>query len=466
MWARARSESGFTMIELMLAVLVGTAGLVALVGTFDVSRRVTDYAEMKEAAAHVAEQTIEQLRDVEYGALALSGNPTPASATDPNDPAYYLGTGAAGALTYRWDYGSTATEPLVIAASGVVAAAAQDWDNGRIRGKIYRYVTCVAPTVEECAQGPETSAYKRLTVAVTIDNAMGPDKPILMSTLVGNPETSDGEGANPLNSPNTQCEKNGVTVECAQGVSGTVRTWYLYDTPATQSARQEIAGSHPTHPTVAPTGGCGDNDDDGASDGGSGTDADADGVIDSCPVPDLMALDPPPAPAVTPPVYNYSNEITGGSTPGGAVIRRDAECGGAVTKSDNTKGHLWVSAPLAAPVTLSGDAAMNVSTQTFNGVQAAAMICVRFYNVPGSLSNLVESPPAAIGSGGYSLTSWPRTPTTLGFAMDFLDGAGVQIPAGNRLGVRVWAAASSAADIVVLYDHPLYPTFVQVNEAQ
>lgn len=453
MWARARSESGFTMIELMLAVLVGTAGLIALVGTFDVSRRVTDYSEMKEAAAHVAEQTIEEMRDVEYGKLALAANPTPGSATDPNEPAYYLGTTSSGLPGYRWDHRSTAVEPLIVDPAGVVPAAAQSWDNGRIRGKIYRYVTCVATTVEECEQGPDTSAYKRLTVAVTIEHAMGPDKPILTSTLVGNPETSNGD--NPLHSPNTQCEKNGVVVECAQGVDGTVRTWYLYDTPATRSAREEIAGSHPTHPTVAPTGTCGSATD---------SDGDGDGIIDSCPVPDLMGLNPPAAPTVTPPVYNYSNEITGGSTPGGAVIRRDAECSGTVTTSDNTKGHLWVSAPLAAPITVSGDAAMNVSTQTFNGIQAAAMICVRFYNVPGSLSNLVKSPPTAIGSAGYSLTSWPRVPTTIGFAMDFLDGAGVAIPAGNRLGVRVWAAASSAADLVMLYDHPAHPSFVQVNE--
>jgi hypothetical protein len=178
-----------------------------------------------------------------------------------------------------------------------------------------------------------------------------------------------------------------------------------------------------------------------------------------------MALDPPPAPVVTPPVYNYSSEITGGSTPGGAVIRRDSECGGSVTTSDNTKGHLWVSTPLAAPIALSGDAAMSVYTQTFNGVTAAAMICVRFYNVPGDMSNLVANPPSEIGSAGYSLTSWPKTPGSLNFAMDFLDGDPSEIPAGNRLGVRVWAAASSAADLVMVYDHPLYPSFIQINEA-
>jgi hypothetical protein len=283
---------------------------------------------------------------------------------------------------------------------------------------------------------------------VTVENNLGPKKPILISSVIGNPTTANGEGSNPLESPNTQCEDGGVLVECSGGVSGTVRTWYLYDTPATATGREEIVGSHPTHPTVAPSGTC-----TGSSTSG-------------CPVPDLMALAPPPSPVVTPPVYNYSNEITGGSTPGGTVVRRDAECSGSVTTSDNTKGHLWVSAPVSGPVTLTGDAALAVTTQTFNGVQAAGMLCVRFYNVPGDISNLVDTPPAAIGSAGYSLTGWPKTPGGLTFAMDFVDGnEGSEIPAGNRIGVRIWAAASSSADLVVLYDHPLYPSFVQINEA-
>jgi type II secretory pathway pseudopilin PulG len=452
MLARTRAEGGFTTIELLIAVVIGGVGLIALVGTLDVSRRLTSYSEMKEAASHVAEQKIEEMRALDYGELALNGNPSPASSTGVNDPPYYLGTNAAGAKTYLWNQKSGATnaaEPLFIdATAGKVAATAQPWSDGRIGGKIYRYVTCASTVATDCDQGPNTSATKRITVAVTVENKLGPQKPILVSTLVGNPSVANGEGANPLDSPNTSCVDDGVPVECTQGIPGTVRTWYLYDTPATQSTHQEITGSHPTHPTVAPGGTCTSTNTSG------------------CPVPDLMSIEPPPSPSVTPPVYNYSNEMAGGSGPGGAVVRRDAECGGTVTSTDNTKGHLWVSAPLSAPVKLSGDAALNVSTQTFNGVTAAAMLCVRFLNVPGNLSNLVATPPTTIGSSGYSLTSWPRSPSTLGFALDFLgDDPAVSIPAGNRIGVRVWVAASSATDLVVLYDHPMHPTFVQINEA-
>jgi type II secretory pathway pseudopilin PulG len=453
MSARARSEQGFTTIELLLAIFIAGLGLIAVVGTFDVSRRLATLAEMKEAAAHVAEQRIEQMRTLDYGELALNGDPVPAGSTDANNPAYYLGSGSAG-KTYRWDQRANApaghTEPLVIdPVDGQVAATAEAWSDGRIKGHIYLYVTCAATVAAACEQGPETTAYKRVTVAVTVENASGPRKPTLISTLVANPETADGVGSNPLDSPETQCSADGVTVDCSRGVEGRVRTWYLYDTTATRTAREPIAGSHPTHPTVAPSGTC--------------TAADASG----CPVPDLMALEPPPAPSDTPPLYNYSNEITGGSTPGGAVIRRDAECGGTVTNTDNTKGHLWVSSPLSDPITLTGDAAVSVSTQTFNGVTASGMLCVRFYNVPGDLSNLVANPPTAIGSAGHKETSWPRSPSNMSFAIDFLDGAGeASIPAGNRLGVRFFAAASTGADLVVIYDHPMHPSFVQVNEAE
>jgi hypothetical protein len=229
-----------------------------------------------------------------------------------------------------------------------------------------------------------------------------------------------------------------------------VSTWYLYDTPATFAAREEIVGSHATHATVAPSGTCNESSSTG------------------CPVPDLMGTQQPPAPAVTPPVYNYSSEITGGTTPGGAVIRRDTTCDGTVTTSDNTKGHFWVTPPLADDMTLSGDAAMSLSTQTFNGATADAIVCVGFYNVPASISNLVASPPTLIGVAGYDNKnmSWPKTATSLGFGLDFLDsGFGATIPAGNRMGVRLWTSSSSGADLVFVYDHPLHASFLQVNES-
>ena len=457
MSARSQSESGFTTIELLLAVLIASVGVISLIGTFDVSRRVTTYSEMKEAASHVAEQTMEELRAVDYGELALNG--TPSSSSDPDDPGYYVGSGG---TTYRWNQKTDApaghTEPLVIdAADGAVTAAAESWNDGRIGGTIHRYVTCAAATAEECDQGPETTAYRRITVAITVDGNFGPKKPILLSTVVGNPDTFNGEGADPTESPDTSCvgdfDGDGDTEQgpCSNTVGGAVSTWYLYDTAATFSARQEIVGSHATHSTVAPSGTCGG------------------GNTSGCPVPDLMGATPPPAPEVTPPLYNYSNEITGGSIPGGAVIRRDTSCTGTPTATDNTKGHMWVTTPLASSMSLS-DAAMSLSTQTFNGVSADAMICVAFYDVPASIEDLVANPPTLLSAKGYDRNSfasgsisWPSTATALAFTLELFDSGSATIAAGNRLGVRLWASSSSEADLVVLYDHPNHVSYLQVT---
>jgi Tfp pilus assembly protein PilV len=451
MLARGRSESGFTTIELLLAVMIGSVGVISLIGTFDVSRRVTSYSEMKEAAAHVAEQKMEEARALDYGELALNGSPTPASASDPDDPAYYL-----SGTSYRWNQRSDApeghTEPLIIdATDGKVAAAAESWSDGRIGGKVHRYVTCASAAADDCDQGADTSAYKRITIAVTVENSLGPQKPILVQTVVSDPNLANGEGSNPGESPDTTCTDpdTGVEGPCFdETATGTVSTWYLYDTPATNSTRQEITGSHATHATVAPSGTCTAGDTSG------------------CPVPDLMGIDPPPAPLVTPPVYNYSNEITGGTTPGGAVVRRDTLCtSGVPTTTDNTKGHMWVTPPLAEDMSVS-DAAISLSTQTFNGATADAMLCLALYDVPASLTDLVASPPTLLVSKGApktGLMNWPSTAESEAFVLELFTAGSATIPAGHRLGMRIWASSASDADLVALYDHPLHVSFLQVS---
>ena len=451
--ARARLQDGFTIIEILLAILISSVGVLSLVGTLDVSRRVTSFSEMKEAASHVAEQKMEELRALDYGELALEGNVVPSSSSDPHEPAHYL---QSGGTSYLWDQrddapASHTAEPLVIdATDGKVESVAEAWDDGRLHGKVYRYVTCASDVADDCDQGADTSAYKRIIVAVTVENHLGPQKPIIVSTLVSDPDLANGEGSNPSEDPGTWCTDpdTGAEVECSEAATGTVSTWYMYDTPATNATRQEIAGSHPTHPTVAASGTC--------------TAANTSG----CPVPDLMGIDPTPAPVVTPPVYNYSNEITGGTTPGGAVVRRDTTCtGGTPTTTDNTKGHMWVTPPLASSMSIS-DAALRFSTQTFNGATADAMLCVAFYDVPNSITNLVETPPTLLVSKGGPITglmNWPTSASEVAFVLELFEDGSATIPTGHRLGVRIWTSSSSGADLVVLYDHPAHLSFLQVS---
>jgi Tfp pilus assembly protein PilV len=440
MWARARSQSGFTTIELLLAMMVLSVGVISLVGTLDVSRRATSYSEMKEAASHMAEQQMEELRALEYAEAALDGNIVPSSSADPGNPAHYL---EGGGTMYRWDQKEDApadhvAEPIVIdATNGKVESTAEAWSDGRVHGQIYRYVTCATPatgTADDCDSGPDTSAYKRVTVAVTVENAMGPTMPIMLSTLVSDPNLANGN-ANPETDPNTSCGPISAPIECTESTDGAVSTWYLYDTPATNSTRQEIAGSHATHATITGT-------------------------------PDLMGLQPSPSPTVTPPLYNYSNEITGGTTPGGAVVRRDTACtGGTPTTTDDTKGHFWVTPALTADMAVS-DVALSIDTQTFNGATADVLLCVAVYDVPADIANLASTPPTLLVSKGLpqsGLTRWPTTAENESFVTELYEAGSATIAAGHRLGVRIWPSSSSEADIVVLYDHPAHISYLQVS---
>ncbi len=82
-------------------MLIGSVGVISLIGTFDVSRRVTSYSEMKEAASHVAEQKDEELRALDYGELALNGNAVPVELERPRRTPRT--TCRVAGASYRWD---------------------------------------------------------------------------------------------------------------------------------------------------------------------------------------------------------------------------------------------------------------------------------------------------------------------------------------------------------------------------
>ena len=77
--------------------------------------------------------------------------------------------------------------------------------------------------------------------------------------------------------------------------------------------------------------------------------------------------------------------------------------------------------------------------------------------------DVVTSTPTEIGRACYSLSSWHKQPGGVSFPFRFRT-SDYTIPAGSRLGVRIWVADSSGADIAVIYDHPTYPAHVQINE--
>lgn len=220
------AEAGFTLIELMSAMIVTTLGVAALVTTLDSSRELITFSESKEAAVHVGEQELERIQSLPYADVALEDEPVPCSAgpvdqvCDLNNPADYVTE-----AWYRWDqrpWGDKCSadgqprekcEALVIntatdatPGTGQVTNLREARDlpgpNGvRLQIEMQRFISwvdddCVkpAPDAGTCVGDHD---YKRITVAVRILRATtsqreqlvngGPGRPILLSTVVRPP---------------------------------------------------------------------------------------------------------------------------------------------------------------------------------------------------------------------------------------------------------------------------------------
>lgn len=460
---RQAGEDGFTLIELLVSITILAVGIFAVGTTLAASRSESSSAETQQAEIHRAQKELERLQALPYAQLALTA--VPAQSTSATNPGYYVGSGSCpnSPPAYQWNQlpgSANNSETLVINgcayggvtySGGTVSSGPTAWTDGRLSGNVYDYVTWV--TDPSCGSGcPSNDDYKRVTVAVTNTSGSRPFNPVIVSTITADPHASPAGtvangNPNPLASPSITCQNaQGQSVACTSSVgSSSVNVWYLSDSPAT-AAYQAPAASNPTHPTVAPTDTC-----------------TATQTTSGCPVPDLLSATAPPSPSPTPPLYDYSSEQSGVTYVGGRALFRDVACGSTPTSSDNTKGELWVSAPLAASTNLTGAGGMTLNTQTLNGAAASVTLCVAIDDVPNSISNLVASPPNVLGVVAYTLASWPTTPTPVSFSFNFSSSGGVTVPANDRIGVRIWVAAASGGDIAAIYDHPSYVSQLQLE---
>jgi hypothetical protein len=451
---RLKSEEGFTLVELsMCAVLMATA-LLSLVGVFDSARALQTMSESRSVATHEAQREIERVRALGYDRIGLTS--APAHSTDTSSPDYHVQGGAQP--SYRWNQSSpnSPTEPLVVDTAAALDPTPDSWSAGGLHGKLYRYVTWVDD--QRCGSSPltlcpGTQDYKRLTVVATIDGQGATHKPALVSSIVADPDAAP-EGAvlngnqNPLADPSTKClDASGTLSDCVGSLgAGDALSWFLTDTPASSNVRQAISGDHATHPTIAPIGLC------------------TIVTIIGCPKPDLLADDPPPlVNGLLPSLFKYSTDVTGGYT-GGRVLRRDTTCAGTPSTSDNTKGMFFTTPTLSSPMKLTGKGALSLATQTVDGVDASVTLCARIYDVPGSILNLISTPPTSLGTATYTRAHWPTTADTAPFPFDFRGSNGtVTVPTGHRVGIRIWASSASGADIAAIYDHPSFASSVQLN---
>jgi prepilin-type N-terminal cleavage/methylation domain-containing protein len=456
-----RRQQGFTMIELLVAIVLVAVGILSTVGVLASAHKLTAVAERQTSLAHRAQRELERLQSLPYAKLAMTAAPT--HSADPANPDFYALAGG----TFQYDRDdSSKTESFVTDSAGAVGpTAASSTDAGRTYN-VYDFVTWT--TDPKCGPAcPASNNYKRITVMVTQTGSAHPSRPLLVSTVVADPDAAP-TGApknsvqNPLDSPSTTCQvgTNGdgspMLGACSNGINGTPITNFLYDTSSQNTTRQPITGDHTTHNTIASL---------------VGILCNILTFLPGCQEPNLMGTTPPPAPTPAPPVYKYSTNVGGAVYTGGQVLHTDVACSSSPSWAPGTnenKGDFWVTNPLSSSTVLNGSGGATLYMQSATGVAVTATVCLGIYLAPQSILGLVNTPPVQLGVLALANVNVPTVPTPVSFNFSGAFGtSGGQantytFVANKRIGIRIWIGAS-AGDVALLYDHPQFASVVQVN---
>jgi len=164
--SRWRDESGRSLVEMMMMATILVVGVLSIVGVLNSSRDLTSRAQTLEAASHVAQQELEAMQSMTWTTLAHAATPV-------SGPAPHLVSGS------NFQTRTGVWEAMAVApGAGTLPGAATTWSEGRLTGRMWRYVTWVD---DACCAG--TQDYKRLTVVVSVDNVRGIRTPVVVSTL-------------------------------------------------------------------------------------------------------------------------------------------------------------------------------------------------------------------------------------------------------------------------------------------
>ncbi len=217
-----------TLIEVLIAALVMTIGMLGVVKGLDAAQAGTTYAERSAVMAQAGEQGLQAVEALNYTNIADSSAPVKTTTTDTADPTYYLSTCGSNTC-YQWDpTNSASTESIAVdAVNGAVAPGPSTFvvpaPNAtgcttttttacRLTYSIYRFITNVTDSV--CSQSGvtcSTTSYKRITIAVKNTSGGPPYAPIILSSFIAN---KIGGTSSPLTNSSTTCLDGTATVAC------------------------------------------------------------------------------------------------------------------------------------------------------------------------------------------------------------------------------------------------------------
>lgn len=455
-----RGEAGLTLIEVLVAALILALAAMATFGVLAAATKNAQRAKASQVALDLAQEELERLRSVPYGQLSVSSLPTHSSSSlNPN----FRVEGETYALR-RDPVGEYA--PFAVTEFGVTPSSefiSGDPEAGGVTGTVYRYV--VWRNDDNCPETecPGEEDYKQIVVAVQPKALPGQQERGYVEVQAKriDPEAvaepaEEGEGG-----------EGGEGGPGNEGTPVTAQQFFLSDTPCAESGtttRAEITADHLLHNTL---GIC----DDGAQTGGTAG------------APDALLLagapDPDPLDELNPALYDYSNDFYLEPTPDtdkGVQIRRDDTSGchfdPTGTANPESQVHRWVTDPLAEAFEMSGPVTIEFYTRTLNDALYTGSLCVYLYDRSESggeaedafLKDSSNGNPYWVyepeGNGFWPRNTWTKVRLTME-----IQEAPHTVSAGHRLGVAfsVDPANTPADAIPVMYDHPNYPTRLEVD---
>lgn len=452
-------EDGFTVVEVLVAILVLAIGAIAILQVFDVASRNTFRAEQTQVAIDRAQREMESIRNLAWEEVALTA--TPGTSGDADDPRNRV-----SGTSYALSPGGGNLAPMVIENvggqdTGSVDPGPTPFTSGDVSGTVHRYVVwqddpSCAPT--DC---PGSEDFKRVVIAVTIDDgAVGGERAYReVQGDFTDPEAVSDKGAGP---------GSGDQLITAQ-------QFFFSDTRCGSGSgdptRQEPS-DHPTHDTL---GGCGV---------ASGDSTRPNALLVEAP------RDPAPADPLVPPLYDYATDVEpgGGTAPddfGLQMLAQDTDgCNASPIGSERRKQiHRWVTRPMPSSFTMNGQATIELYTRTINDVSVPGAICIYLYRrnaldvaTPITITNVV---PTSANPYGFSCATvgtspavfarcatnlWPQgNPQRVRFNLSF--ASNLTLPADERLEVAISVDRSGTPEnaLQFMYDHPDYLSRIEVK---
>jgi prepilin-type N-terminal cleavage/methylation domain-containing protein len=457
MAGRENREAGFTIIEVLVAILIVSIAAMTTFTLMSAAARNSQRAEASQVALDYAEQELELLRSMEDKNLALTASPS--TSTNPNSPNSRVNNGTF-ALS-RQPLGNYRN--LVVnggslyggghVTGGTVNPGPTKFTSGDVSGRVYRYIAW--RNDEKCSETscPGKQDYKQIVVAVRLDT------PPNQAAERGYVEVQSN-----FVSPTDNKENDPLAG--ANGKVVTAQQFFFTDTQCSASgptSRQEPTANHLLHNTL---GTCASGLHTGTTKG----------------APDALLLgsppDPDPADINNPLRYDYANDSYLDTSPDAGVgvqIRKDDTNGCHYTPTGTTNPesqvHRWVTDPMAENFVLEGKVTLEVFTQSINKAQSSGKLCIYLFK-----RHEVGSPPVATDTmltdslGGTPYWTYFESPiwTTELKAKILtmtLGGTPYTIPAGDRLGVAfsVERQSTPADALSFMYDHPQAPTRIEVD---